>query len=129
MAKKKKEKTPVDIGHENQSKYEKIMQKEGFLTDGRPIASRFTTNKDYYNQFDIVGMKFNEMCWVQVKTNCSIGKIIEEVKGWIFKNKNYLPLNSSFRVAILKKKTKTLPERWEVAELDRHGTLLKKEVF
>ena len=124
--KKEKKKTGASIGYDNCLKYEILMNKEGFITDVRPIPARWTTNKDYYNQFDIVGMRSYEICWVQVKTN-QPKHAIDQMVSWIKKNCDYLPTNAKFRLVTLKDATKTLPKRWIIVKVSRHGEIEKKE--
>lgn len=120
MAKKK---TGLDIGDENEAEYEFIMQKdEGYITSRKGKALRWEKNKDLFNQFDIVGLRYDWIILVQVKTRPR--NALADILRWIADNHKYLPTNISFRMAIRKSATKTLPVRWNITDIDRDGNIM-----
>jgi len=120
MPRKKKAKSAIKIGKDNEAEYEKRKQEDGYLTYRPPKGSRWEANKDIFNMFDILAMDKSGIELIQVKTNQSGGSL-KAIAQWVKDNEDKIPDNVSIELAIKKKATKRKPMRWVVTVIDREG--------
>jgi len=72
-------------GYRRERQCREELEKDGYLTDIKNW-SKFST-KDFYNMFDVVAVKGDEVLWVQVKSNKSgFYSARKEIQLWLEEN-------------------------------------------
>jgi hypothetical protein len=128
--KKEKKKSKYQVGNEHQEEYHAMMESDGYICHTTPQAKRWESNKDMYNLFDTIGLRYDGIKLVQTKTRDDGGSI-KDIQEWIRQNHSNIPPHTEFEVAVKKYACKTKPARWVIHKIPLNPDLpvTKKEVI